>query len=297
MKAFNKIKSLFVLCLLLGFVACQEEKPEWKPVDPPGPTQGVFFPAGNPPAVIEMEPPAEFTVTISRNNKAGAVEVPITVLKNEGNIFVVPNKVSFADGEETTQFKVSFPTAQPKVPYQLTLEVQGDQYVDIYGLTNTTFSTNVTLIKWNLFAKGTWISEFWDDEDGEPSEWPMELYKCEGDDEYRLYDVWNDGCDIRFRWDGESKQITPVAPGVAYTVSSRAVWGFPTGVNYNDGGTPRIITFFIDPRIEVTGEAGTYFDLENKIMVLSGYYGIIRPTGFAGWGFGWTEIFSISELL
>ena len=180
MKTFNKIASLFILCLLLGFVSCKEESPTWEPAPTPVSTQGVFFPTANQPAaVIELDPidPTEFMVTISRKNTAGAVEVPITVIKNDGNIFVIPATVSFAAGVETTQFKVTFPDAEAGTTYQLILEVQGDQYIDLYGnisgAKTTTISTSLTRIKWDVVGPLIYIDGTFSAGWGVPGQYPQ----------------------------------------------------------------------------------------------------------------------------
>jgi len=154
MKAFNKIKSLFVLFLLLGFVACQEEKPEWKPAPQPGETLGVYFPTTNR-AAVELEPtaPTEIMITIARTDTVNAAEVPITVVVNDENVYVVPEKVTFAALEKTTQFKVTFPTAGEGTAYKLSLKVEGEQYVNTYGLGAPFVNTQITRIKWTLMSE------------------------------------------------------------------------------------------------------------------------------------------------
>ena len=149
------MKKLSILLTLLfgviAFFSCKDDNPEREP-SPLTPTgcQGVFFPSSNITSTeIDPADPTEITLTLERTNGSGAVEVPITVTLNEDNVYVVPQRVAFAAGEKSVQFKVTFPTADVGITYRLSLTVQGDEYVNPYGDGSPAMNTNVTRIKWD----------------------------------------------------------------------------------------------------------------------------------------------------
>ena len=162
----NKRILLFFFAASL-LVSCSEYKETVEPGPPAlANCQGVFFPTTNK-AAIELEPtaPTEIMLTIARLDTVNAVEVPITVTVNDGNVFVVPQKVSFAASKKTTQLKVTFPTAGEGITYKLSLKFEGDEFVNPYGSGVTYLNTSVTRIKWNklnpfIYIDGTFIRVF-----------------------------------------------------------------------------------------------------------------------------------------
>ena len=138
--------------ILFGFAACTEDIPE-REASPftLGNCQGVFFPTTNE-AVIEMEPtePTEMTITIARADATNAIEVPISIERNDDNVFVVPQKVNFAAGAKEVTFVVTFPTAAEGVTYNLKLFVSGAELVNDYADTRPYVATSVTRVKWDV---------------------------------------------------------------------------------------------------------------------------------------------------
>jgi hypothetical protein len=164
MKTLNKI-FLTIAGTLFLFAACEDSIPEREssPFTPEN-CQGVFFPTTNV-STVEMEPtePTEITFTIARTDSVDAIEVPITVENNTNDVFVVPEKVTFAAGTKETTFKVTFPTAAEGIAYNLKLSVVGDEYVNQYAETRSYLTTNVTRIKWNsiepfIYIDGTFLT-------------------------------------------------------------------------------------------------------------------------------------------
>ena len=152
MKTFNKIISLFIFSLLIGLTGCKEDEPVWNPSPPMPDTQGVYFPTTT--RTVEMEPtaPTEVMITIARTDTVKAMEVPITVIVNTDDVFVVPQKVAFAAMAKTAQIKVTFPTAAEGKAYSLQVMVRGDEYVNPYGAGVPYASVTVTRIKWDPVA-------------------------------------------------------------------------------------------------------------------------------------------------
>jgi hypothetical protein len=151
MKTYSKIFSTMVGMLFL-FTACEDaiQDRENSPVMPES-CLGVYFPTTNP-AVVELEPtePTQITITIARTDSVSAAEVPITVVTNTDDVFVVPAKAVFAAGAKTTTLTVAFPKADEGITYKLKLSVSGDEYVSQYASTIPYVSTSVTRIKWSV---------------------------------------------------------------------------------------------------------------------------------------------------
>lgn len=153
-----KINKLIVAVSVLVasfLVACNEYEDvvEPSPAVPAG-CQGVYFPATTT-QVYELEPtePTQITITIAREVSSGAVDVPLIIDENKENVFNVPEKVSFADGETEVNFTVTFPNAGEGTTYDLKLSVEGDEYVNPYASALPYVKTNVTRIKWEPVAE------------------------------------------------------------------------------------------------------------------------------------------------
>ncbi|MDR0506986.1 MAG: hypothetical protein LBH32_09265 [Dysgonamonadaceae bacterium] len=155
---------LIISLILSGFVACTDDIPEREisPVTPEN-CKGVFFPSSNK-ASVELEPTeaTEFSITIARTDSIGSIEVPIKVDVNDENVFIVPQKVTFADKEKETTFTVSFPQAGVGTTYNLKLSLAGDEYVNQYNVGLPTLATSVTRVKWDVINdKIVMINPFW----------------------------------------------------------------------------------------------------------------------------------------
>ena len=135
----KKLISIYLTLLVsvLVMFSCKEDFPDRE--DSPGAnpnSQGVFFPRTDEINLsdIEIDPaePTEIVIVIARTKTENAMEVPINVVVNDDDKFVVPTSVSFAAGEDTIQFTVSFPTAEVGETYKLTVSLSGDEFVNPY---------------------------------------------------------------------------------------------------------------------------------------------------------------------
>jgi hypothetical protein len=147
---------LAISLILFGFAACTEDIPErgTSPVTPEN-CKGVYFPVDGNQSAVELEPtePTEITITIARADSVGEIEVPITIDVNDEDVFVVPEKVAFADKEKITTFTVTFPSAGEGITYNLKLSVSGSEFVDEYAQNTPFLSTSVTRIKWSVIDR------------------------------------------------------------------------------------------------------------------------------------------------
>lgn len=160
---------LFKLTLIVAgltiflFNSCTEEFPEREPSPvTPSDCVGIYFPSSNTTS-YEIEPTVtSIPVTISRVNKSDAITVPITVVKNPNNVFVIPQSVAFTAGQETTTFNVTYPTAEDGVKYTFEIAVEGEKFVDPYKIVSgaPSVAKSVTKIKWNVLGTAQFYDAF-----------------------------------------------------------------------------------------------------------------------------------------
>lgn len=205
---YNKlIIAVFTLILGLAF-ACDDE---YTDTVEPSPVVGADVPglsfSDENKSSFEMDPSESpvVSLTIVRNNAAGSLDAPVTVVENTENSFEVPASVSFASGEKTAQLdipvKADAPTATP-----LTLELKfDDAYVNPYTASYPHYIGQVILVKWLKYADGTFTSEFFEES------WDQELYREEGANNFRLVDLYEDGTNYEFEWEEGAKEISPAA--------------------------------------------------------------------------------------
>lgn len=236
MKNINKILSISVALFVLLFTSCTEELPEREPSPETAPgTAQVYFPSANETSLELDEDATSVTVTIARGNTSGAITVPLTVLKNDSSIFSIPESVSFADGEAEATFTVTFSGAIPAVDYTFEVVVEGDEYIDAYTVVDgdPAIAVTVTLLKWVKFATGTYEKVLLGSSE------TIDLYRAEGSNKYRFYDLWAEGIDWDFQWDGGAS-ITPsgeIVSGYYYTETGLVVEGYGEIIALTDGDT------------------------------------------------------------
>ncbi len=160
MKLLNKY-FLMAMAVCLSFTACSDDDDNWSP----GPQEegsgiaGAYFHNGNE-TLYEVDPTAEtvFPVTVCRLDSVGALSLPIEVLTNDSNVFVVPEAVEFADGAKEATFNVRYDGAKEGVTYNLSIAVPQAQvslYKEFDGAID--FSCSVVRIKWNEMGTGYFL--------------------------------------------------------------------------------------------------------------------------------------------
>jgi hypothetical protein len=241
-KLFAIVSAVFILA------SCEDEIPTREPSpEVPAGNPAVSFAASNPTS-LELEPGTpNVTILALRDLKqsSGALEVPIIVDANTERAFLVPVNIVFPAGKDTVEIAIGIsPSAPAGVDLSIAISVN-EQYTNPYKDT------------YNMYATGVWESAFFG------QAWDQQLYKAGGQDVYRFYGPWEEGYDIRFQWDGKSKTIKPLN-GTNATVGETPVVRYPTCVVDSRYG---MVSFCIDP-----DPVYTYFDLENKVLVLSGAF-------------------------
>lgn len=238
----------------------------------------VYFPA---PAATDLEletdQPTELTVEVARVRTQSAATVPITVTQNTDNVFVVPASVEFAAGQETAEIRVVFPDAQTGVEYRLGLAVEGEQYADPYYVGQPAVYFTVSRLKWESFATGDYYAA--------PFEETMngvELYRAAGTDKFRFFNLYAEGYNFSFEWDGESAALQPGGVAKIYT----DVAEYPVYVQESGLLEEGAMLFWV---VDAT-EDYTFWDPEKKMFqfefVMAIFPGDVigdTPTDMFGW--------------
>ena len=154
MKYINKILSLFVIVLIA--TSCDPDAESYTPAELEDGNQGICF-AGNHTQTVEVEPGiTSFDVTLTRVLADVAGTADVTVVNNEGNVFVCPSTVSFAAGEKTAKLTVEVPSAAVGVTYNLQLALSGDN-VSKYSSGYHEISVNFAILKWESIGTGYYL--------------------------------------------------------------------------------------------------------------------------------------------
>ncbi len=178
MKKINFI--LAIMIVALGFSSCEKSIPERKasPVVKAG-NQNVYFLTENN-KEYKFEDKDKIEVKVQRNaSTAGqALEIPLKVVVNESDVFVVPEKISFAKDETIAVLDITFPNIKIGVKYNLVIEIE-----DPSGLLVDPYSNEATRYKQHF----------------KTSEVKLEYFK--EIDTYRFKDCYFEGYHIMFKVD------------------------------------------------------------------------------------------------
>lgn len=153
MNKYIKFAVLGVLSWALG--ACSDDlEREPSPVVSPD-CIGAYFSESNT-YNYELDPAiTSVTLTVGRDKTDAAVTVPIKVINNSDNIFVIPESVSFAAGEAETTLDVTFPNAEMGVEYSFELTF-APEYINPYKGESLS-RTSIQRIKWENIGMGVYI--------------------------------------------------------------------------------------------------------------------------------------------
>lgn len=162
MKKINKILLGILGVSVLLFSSCNDKEIVRDP-SPIVPTdnQTVYFSPNNTTS-YELDPtaPTSLTVTLLRKDSTSAAEVPIKVMKNDSNIFVIPATASFQAGKGSTTISVGFPQSQIGIPYAFEISVSGDKYLNPYSTVVPVVRVSINRVKWDLVGTGQFYDSF-----------------------------------------------------------------------------------------------------------------------------------------
>jgi hypothetical protein len=161
----NKIFLLAGIALAGVFAACSDDDDYEKGAVASGnQLQTVTFGAKNIySAELDPSDPTSCTITVYRDSAHmdQAATVPLKVLTNTDNVFVVPASAEFAAGKAEAEVLVTFNNAEIGVPYDLEIGLD-DSYVNPYSAaTFNTYAVSIQRVKWNDLGVGYWCDAFW----------------------------------------------------------------------------------------------------------------------------------------
>lgn len=147
------MKKLYIYALALGCAlftttACSDEDEmapgEWDAAEN---YANVAFEKSS--ASQELDPTESTTasIVVKRQNTSGTVTVPVTVLTNTDNVFVL-QPLTFNDGEDEAVLNFTFDNAQVGVPYTLQVQIDDPNFVSQYS-SGIVYTYTVTRVKWN----------------------------------------------------------------------------------------------------------------------------------------------------
>lgn len=158
-----KLYKLFIATLLAtAFTACADY--EDVVVSSPvvgADVQAVRFASTNK-TTFELDPSKELSVvlTVIRDKADAAAEIPVEVISNDDDNFVIPSTVSFAAGDSTTTLKVMASASAP-IGEDMVFEVKlSDAQVNPYKVEYASYKAKVTILKWDLVGTGQFYDSF-----------------------------------------------------------------------------------------------------------------------------------------
>lgn len=183
---------------VLAFSACSDYEDTVTP--------GESVPAGNPAVrfastnktAFELDPafPMNFTLKVVREDATGALDVPITVVTNTDNSYIIPQKVSFAAGAKEATVKIEV-NSTAKTDVDLPLHIKfDDQYSNMYKKEYADFYAVSQVVQWNSMGMCQW---------GDP--WTLysvanvELFYSPGKKQYRFANPYSAALLTEAEWD------------------------------------------------------------------------------------------------
>lgn len=140
---------------LVALSSCSEGQ-YWN--EPSDKGQVIAFP--KPTASIQLQPtqsaPDSYTVTISRTDNRGALDVQIVNKSSNPDVLTGPSSVSFADGSYTADYVISIGDIEPGVVYADTISVVQPETNSIIhpDAKNMQFIFNLTqVLSWSVLTK------------------------------------------------------------------------------------------------------------------------------------------------
>lgn len=154
----NKIRYYYTTLaavLTLGFSACTDEV-EYHGASPVADDcPRISFTSNDDAWEVAPADEKSLTLTLTRENTEGEVTVPINVLRNDENMFQIPESVTFAAGQNTTTLTITFPNVVLAEIYTYSVGLNSSD-VDPYSANTLASSTGtVQMIQWDLLGVGS----------------------------------------------------------------------------------------------------------------------------------------------
>lgn len=158
----------------------------------------VFFPPQDGASVTLAPTDNNFTVAVARSSANGELTVPLKASNANGydadgnSLFNVPASVTFADGEKVKEVTVACSDKMEMFKtYKLTVSVP-EEYSLLYADSVENIprrELNIVKEDYKAFAKGTYYSDFWGDDNGTPYSEPAIIEYSEIKGMYRFTNI------------------------------------------------------------------------------------------------------------
>lgn len=194
----NKIKfALVSLALVLGFTACNKNNYEYEPGNPAITGNKVVFFDDEENLTLALTD-TEVEITLNRADTEGELTVPL-IVKSAPDFVTVPESATFAAGEAQTTVKLEIgEDMEPYVTYLVKICIP-EKFTQPYAEDAGSPVYNFTLFKedWGHIADGVFTSTV-----GLTGSWEQELQYSEFLNLYRLPDLFAEGGNVYFHYDG-----------------------------------------------------------------------------------------------
>lgn len=180
----------YIFISLLGsmtFVSC--DKDDDYTAGPQNEGESVSFGTITSSEQLTYLPDEELSVSfeVYRADGTSEADVPLDVIENENDMFVIPSSIHFAAGEKETQLSITFPNM--KLGETASFEIAiSDGYQNFYA-TNTLRRSITRDYNWLTYT-GTLTSEFDGLEDS-----PVKIQRADGYNIWRVVDPFTEYCE------------------------------------------------------------------------------------------------------
>lgn len=204
----SKIYAAIAATLLLGFASCSDSD-DYEPGKPTAEgSVGAYFAADNTTDQVLTADNTSFTLTVSRQNTADAVTVPIVVEYADTSAIQIPSSVSFEAGQSTAEITVQCDGLTLKKQYGFGIAI-GDEAADHYAVQDgtATFEGSVIISEWVKLHK---VKFYYSGTEGLPTTY-SDLYQLDGVNKFYVTDFLGSGTDLYFTVDGTSFTLDDLA--------------------------------------------------------------------------------------
>lgn len=262
------LKYIFIYLLgSLTFVSC--DKDDDYTAGPQNEGESVSFGTITSNEQLTYLPEEELSVSfeVYRADGTSEVEIPLSIIENENNMFVIPSSIHFAAGQKETQLSITFPNMKLGETASFEIAVS-DGYQNLYA-TNTLRRSITRDYNWLTYT-GTITSEFDGLEDS-----PVKIQHAEGYNIWRVVDPFTEYCEANeIEYD-----YSILAQYIDFVVGADGNVSFTTYLNdlYSDG-VSQIYAFWPEEVGETTENNRV---LDSYTVQLEPYYYI---PDLGGWG-------------
>lgn len=268
------IHKLSILLLAVTLWSCAEDVPE-RAASPVASDASIkaYFPNTNK-STYEVGPlENEITIKLFRVKSDAKATVALNFV-DKNKLFTAPQTVTFEAGDAEALVTIGFAKLELFKSYNIELSV-GMEFTNPYVVNNegtTNFVINLQQSDWSDYSTGVYASEFFE------TEWDQIMQYSKILEMYRFRNLWVEGVDYTFKWDGSDKII----PGGKENSGGAYVFG--TGYEEGDYGLVTTNTSADSKK--------TYYDAEDKTFYFYREF-VVKAGSFKEF----TESYTIESLI